>query len=131
MIHKCMRIFIFMHIFKKHGCFPAYALECNKPPRANVFLRRDNQTRLVLRWVKVIPLVAESRINATHREDWLPNARRNMQMSRPARATTKRGRERSLPILPLCVSRLSILLFPSLFRLSRNGPSWKRTCAPL
>lgn len=87
----------------------------------DVFLRRDNQTRLVLRWVKVNPLVAESGINATHREDWLPKARRNMQMLRPALAPRRneedreRERERKLSHPPLPFSPLPSPLSPSLF----------------
>lgn len=81
--------------------------------RVAMFPRHGDQTRLVLRWVKVIPLVAESEINATHRRDWLPNARRNMQMSRPARASSKRGREWKIPTFFLS---LSLSLSLSLFR---------------
>lgn len=101
-----------------------------------VFPRHGDQTRLVLRWVKVIPLVAESEINATHRRDWLPNARRNMQMSRPARASSKRGREWKIPTFflslslslslsfRLALSRLARVAFRFvLSRISRAGPA--------
>src|SRR5436190_5672310 len=136
---------IFIHIdihlyahFKMIVRFLSRAIRSRRSiPRANVFLRRDNQTRLVLRWVKVIPLVAESGINATHREDWPPKARRNMQMSRPARASTKRGRERSFPHLfplplsppPLLSLFLSLSLSLSIFRGVDPVSSWKRTKA--
>lgn len=104
--------------------------------RVAVFPRHGDQTRLVLRWVKVIPLVAESEINATHRRDWLPNARRNMQMSRPARASSKRGREWKIPTFflslslslslsfRLALSRLARVAFRFvLSRISRAGPA--------
>ena len=112
--------------------------------RVAMFPRHGDQTRLVLRWVKVIPLVAESEINATHRRDWLPNARRNMQMSRPARASSKRGREWKIPTfflslslslslplplslsfsLPLALSRPARVAFRFvLSRISRAGPA--------
>ena len=88
------------------------------------FVQRGNQTRLVLRWVKVIPLVAESGINATHRRDWLPNVGRNMQMSRDRLAPRRNEEENGTRRL----SPLSFSLLPSRSRsrsrVSRLASLW-------
>ena len=102
-----LRCFSFHRVSSINGEEPRWRQDSSTWRR---FLQRGNQTRLVLRWVKVIPLVAESGINATHRRDWLPNAGRNMQMSRDRLAPRRNEEENG-------TRRLSTFLLSSSFPL--------------